>query len=179
MNKIEELSSEEITQRLTYVGFVLIAFELVKSLIITPIKYFYKDTTFTGSSLFHSYEQDVLSRHKNDFEACLLYLRDFMKAIDDDDFKTIQKLREHRNFLAHNIVDELQNLKIGDYWSLLEKVDKALFNLSNHNTFMEIGADPEFQNKGIDWKTLKGHEYLLFEEILSKIKVLFINGANA
>ena len=63
--------------------------------------------------------------------------------------------------------------------SLLEKVDKALFNLSNHNTFMEIGADPEFQNKGIDWETLKGHEYLLFEEILSKIKILFTKGTNA
>ena len=179
MSKIKKLSSEEITQRLTYVGFVLVAFELVKSLIIAPIKFFYKDTTFTGSSLFHTYEQDVLSRHKKEFEACLLYLRDFMKAIDDDDFNTIQELRVHRNFLAHNIADELQNLNIGDYLSLLEKVDKALFNLSNHNTFMEIGADPEFQNKGIDWKTLKGHEYLLFEEILSKIKILFTKGTNA
>ena len=61
MSKIKKLSSEEITQRLTYVGFVLVAFELVKSLIIAPIKFFYKDTTFTGSSLFHTYEQDVLS----------------------------------------------------------------------------------------------------------------------
>ena len=34
-----------------------------------------------------------------------------MKAIDDDDFNTIQELRVHRNFLAHNIADELQNLK--------------------------------------------------------------------
>jgi len=179
MNKIKELSGEEITQRLTYVGFVLIAFELVKSLIIVPIKFFYKHTTFTGSSLFHSYEEDVLSRHKKEFEACLLYLRDFMKAIDDDDFNTIQELREHRNFLAHNIVDELQNLNIENYLKLLEKVDKALFNLSNHNTFIEIGADPEFQDKGIDWETLKGNEYLLFEEVLSKIKILFIKGANA
>jgi len=179
MEKIEELNSEEITQRLTYVGFVLIAFELVKSLIIAPIKIFYKDTTFSGSSLFHSYERDVLSRHKNEFEACLLYLRDFMKAIDDTDFNTIQELREHRNFLAHNVAPVLLNQNIGDYLSLLEKVDKALFNLSNHNTFMEIGADPEFQNKGIDWKTLKGPEYLLFEEILNKIKIIFIQGADA
>ena len=172
MREIENLSSEEITQRLTYIGFVLIAFELVKSLIVSPIKFFYKDTNFGDNPFFHSYEQDVLSRHKNEFEACLLYLRDFMKAIDNDDFFTIQELREHRNYLAHNISKELQNLNITDYLDLLEKVDKALFKLSNHNTFIEIGADPALQD--IDWKTLKGHEYLLFEEILNKIKVLFV-----
>jgi hypothetical protein len=37
---------------------------------------------------------------------------------------------------------------------------------------MEIGADPEFQNKGIDWETVKGHEYLIFEEILKKVRIL-------
>jgi len=171
MNKIEELSSEEITQRLTYVGFVLIAFELVKSLIISPIKSFYYNTTFSENTLFHSFEKDVLSRNKKEFEACLLYLRDFMEAIDDEDFNAIQKLREHRNILAHNIVNELTTLKIEEFFPLFAKVNKALFKLSKHQTFIEIGADPEL--KDIDWKTLKGPEYILFEEILNKISILF------
>jgi hypothetical protein len=37
---------------------------------------------------------------------------------------------------------------------------------------MEIGSDPEFQNKGIDWSTVKGHEYIVFEEVLNKVKLL-------
>jgi len=37
---------------------------------------------------------------------------------------------------------------------------------------MDIGADPEFKNKGINWDTLKGPEYLLFEEIINKVKIL-------
>jgi len=37
---------------------------------------------------------------------------------------------------------------------------------------MEIGSDPAFQNKGINWDTLKGHEYVLFEEVLKKVKLL-------
>lgn len=171
MNKIEELSSEDITQRLIYVGFVLTAFELVKSLIISPIKSFYYNTTYSENPLFHSYEQDVLSRHKKEFEACLLYLRDFMEAIDDEDYNAIQELREHRNILAHNIVNELPKLNFEDYSPLLAKVNKALFKLSKHQTFIEIGADPEL--KDIDWKTLKGPEYILFEEILNKIAILF------
>jgi hypothetical protein len=170
MNKIENISEEEVTLRLTYAGFILIAFELIKSLIVKPIKFFYKDTTFIGSSLFHSYEVDVMSRNKNEFEACLLYLRDFMKAIDSEDLLTIQELRKHRNNLAHNLVNELPSLNIEKYLPLLERVDKALFNLSKHQTFIEIGADPEFGD--IDWSTLKGHEYLFFEEILKKINNL-------
>lgn len=171
MRKIKEMTKEELTLKLTYVGFILVAFELIKSLIVKPIKFFYKDTTFIGSSLFHSYEKDVMSRHKNEFEACLLYLRDFMKAIDLEDFLTIQELREHRNNLAHNLVEELPHLNLKSYITLFEKVDKALFKLSNHQTFIEIGADPEFKDKGIDWATLKGHEYLLFEEIVKKIQL--------
>ena len=37
---------------------------------------------------------------------------------------------------------------------------------------MEIGAEPELQNVGIDWETVKGHEYLLFEEIVRKFTLL-------
>ena len=170
------MTKEEVTLKLTYVGFILIAFELIKSLIVKPIKFFYEISTISGSSLFHSYEVDVMSRHKNEFEACLLYLRDFMKAIDLEDFLTIQELREHRNNLAHNLVNELPNLDIKKYFSLLERVDKALFNLSRHQTFIEIGADPEF--KDVDWNILKGHEYLLFEEILKKINNLQMKDDN-
>ncbi len=37
---------------------------------------------------------------------------------------------------------------------------------------MEIGADPKYRSLEIDWSTAKGHEYLLYEEVLSKIESL-------
>lgn len=172
MSKIEDMTSQEITLLLTYSGFILVAFEFVKSLIINPIKYFYMDTTFDKNSPFNSYEKDVMSRHHNEFEACLLYLRDFMEAINSEDLLTIQELRKYRNTLAHNLIDELQSLNIKSYVPLLEKVDKVLFKLSNYRTYMEIGANPEFKNKCINWDTVKGYEYILFEEVLKKIKIL-------
>ena len=55
--------------------------ELVKSLIVRPIKAFYSHVTFGPGMPFKSYEEDVLSRHRNEFEACLLYLRDFMQCV--------------------------------------------------------------------------------------------------
>jgi hypothetical protein len=45
-----------------------------------------------------------------------------------------------------------------------------MFKLSNYRAYMEIGADPGFA--GIDWKVAKGHEYLLFEEVLANVKLL-------
>ena len=121
---------------------------------------------------FNSYEEDVMTRHKNEFEACLLYLRDFMEAINNEDLLTIQELRKHRNELAHNLPDIIHKLEMDENLKLLERVDKTLFRLSNYRTYIEIGSDPQFKNRGIDWSTIKGHEYLLFEEIVRKAKIL-------
>jgi hypothetical protein len=172
MNELQGLTEEELTQALAYVGLVLVAFELVKSLIIDPIKLFYRDTTFSGRNMpFKSYEFDVQSRHKDQFEACLLYLRDFMQAIDDDNIKAIQELRKHRNELAHDLVNRLHKLEIAAHAKLFLDVDKALFRLSNYRTYMEIGADPKFRDVGIDWNTITGREYHILQEVLRKLKM--------
>jgi hypothetical protein len=165
------LSEDDLTRSLAYAGFVLLAYELVKSLIVDPIRLFYRDTTFSAGP-FKSYELDVLSRNKNEFEACLLYLRDFMKAIDSDDVLAIQGLRKHRNDLAHDLPSLLRRLDVNRYAPLLEKTDKALFKLSNYRTYMEIGHDPEFQDKGIDWDTVYGTEYMIFKEVVEKVRIL-------
>jgi hypothetical protein len=131
------------------VGLVLVAFELVKSLIVNPIKAFYANVTFGAGMPFKSYEHDVLSRHKDQFEACLMFLRDFMQAINSADVDAIQRLRKHRNDLAHELVDRLHDLQIADHAPLFKGVDTALFKLSNHQAYLEIGSDPKFQKLGI------------------------------
>ncbi|HTV07395.1 MAG TPA: hypothetical protein VME86_18635 [Acidobacteriaceae bacterium] len=171
MGRIENLTEEELTRSLAYVGLVLTAFELLKSMIVKPIKTFYQNVIFGEGMPFKSYDEDVLSRHKNEFEACLLYLRDFMEAIDPEDVNAIQELRAHRNELAHDLVNKLHSLQIDDYAPLFDRVNTALFKLSNYRAYMEIGSDPEFQKLGIDWDTLKGEEYLVFEDVLRKLKM--------
>ncbi len=179
MRDVQDLGAEELTRVLAYAGFVMVGYELMKSMIVNPIRFFYKDITFGEGLPFNSYEEDVLSRHRNEFEACLLYLRDFMEAIDSEDLLTIQALRKHRNELAHDLVDRIANLEPVEYESLFEKVDRALFKLSNYRMYMEIGADPEFRDVGIDWDTAKGHEYLLFEAIVEKVRLLNVNRGGA
>ena len=157
--------------RLAYVGLVLIAFELTKSMIVGPIKVFYRNVTFGPGMTFKSYEDDVKWRHKDQFEACLLYLRDFMDAIDDFDIIAIQSLRKHRNDLAHQLVDVLPRLDFTDHAALFAQVEATIFKLSNYRAYIEIGADPEFQKLKPDWKNLKGHEYLIFEDVMKKLKM--------
>ena len=170
MPTLDDLTADQLTRRLTYAGFVLLGYELVKSMIVGPIKAFYRDVTFGEGMPYKSYEEDVSSRHRNEFEACLLYVRDFMQAIDSADLMTIQALRKHRNDLAHDLVNNLPNLEIEKYQSLFADVDRTLFKLSNYRAYMEIGADPEFA--GIDWATARGHEYALFEVVRAKLEVL-------
>ena len=150
------------------------AYELVKSMIVSPIKAFYKSTTFGEGMPFTTYDQGVRARDKNEFEACLIYLRDFMKALDADAVRTIQALREHRNDLAHNLTTKLAILDLGEYeyeyTALWDKVDPMIFKLKNYRAYREIGADPEF--RGIDWATAKGGEYLLFERVVESMKLL-------
>jgi hypothetical protein len=173
---IEDLSTEEIREALAYAGLVLIAFELVKSMIVNPIKTFYADVTFGPGLPFKSYDEDVRARHRNEFEASLLYLRDFMQALTSEDVMAIQALRKHRNDLAHDLVSRLPDLRVHDYRPLLEDVDRTLFRLSNYRARMELSADPELQNRGIDWASAKGHEYRLFEQIVEKVRLLDHSG---
>jgi len=110
MKSISDLTDTEVEELLIYSGFVFVAFELVKSLVVNPTKLFYKDSTFGHGLPFTNYEFDVLLRHKNPFEASLLYLRSFMGTIDSEDLITIQKLRKHRNDLAHNLPNMLASI---------------------------------------------------------------------
>lgn len=93
MTQTQDPSPEVLARGLTYAGFVLVTYQLVKTMIVRPIRLFYEDATFGPGMPFKTYEEDVRTRHKSEFEACLLYLRDFMKAIDDADFNAIQALK--------------------------------------------------------------------------------------
>jgi hypothetical protein len=167
MTQAQDLPPEALARGLAYAGFVLVGYELVKDMIVGPIKLFYRDTTFGQGMPFKTYDEDVRARHTNEFD-----LRDFMEAVDADDVNTIQELREHRNDLAHNLARKLPILHLGEYPALWDKVDRTLFKLSNYRVRMEIGSDPEFQGLGIDWETVTGGEYLLFQKVVESVKLL-------
>lgn len=169
MNTVEfpdSLSPAELNRNLVYAGLFLVAFELVRELVINRVKGFYANTTFGPGMLFRTYEQDVLARHKHAFEASLLFLRDHFEAISPDDVMAIQALREHRNVIAHELPRILPIMDPSENERLLLRAREALFRLSNFWVFIDIGADPEFKSKALDWKQIAGEDLMLLDHII-------------
>ena len=166
------MDAEAVRDRLTQSGLVLLAFELVKKLIVRRVKDFYADTTFGRGLPFQSYEQDVLSRHKIVFEASLRYLRDHMQAIDAEDERKVQGLREYRNRIAHDLPNIIVSMSVEESSRILKDARDCLFKLSNFWVYIDIGADPDFRDQGIDWDTVAGSEFMLLDEIIRQLEEL-------
>ncbi len=166
--KAKEELYKNIDIKIQLAGLILISFEIVKNLVIEPIKAFYQYVTFRPGLPFKTYELDVLSRDKHEFKACLLYLCDFMEAINKDDINVIMDLMEKRNLVAHELSSILETFEINDYYQVALKVKEVLFKISNYRINMELRADPKF--KHLSWNEVVGDEYILFEKILETIK---------
>jgi hypothetical protein len=167
---IDELSDSELSRNLAYSGLLLIAHELIKNLVIDPVKAFYRNTTFAKGMPFTTYEKDVLSRHTNKFDATLLYLRDHFEAISDDDVKAISLVGEGRQSLAHELSEELINLDPAKDEAILGSARDALFRLSNFWAYIAIGADPEFASLEIDWSTAHGRDLTLLDTLIERTR---------
>ena len=75
MTQAQDLPPEVLARGLTYAGFVLVTYQLVKTMIVGPIRLIYEDTTFGPGIPFKTIDEDVRARHKSELEAYLLYLR--------------------------------------------------------------------------------------------------------
>ncbi len=66
MTQAHDLPPEVLVRGLTYAGLVLVAYQLVKSMIVGPIRLFYEDTSFGPGMPFKTYDEDVRARHKSE-----------------------------------------------------------------------------------------------------------------
>lgn len=163
-----------IEEKLKFAGLLLLSYEILENLIIKPIKSFYENTKFSGNSPFVSYKVDVLSRHKSEFKACLLYLKDFMEAINSDDINVILELRNKRNIVAHELSKIIEKFDFTELKTIALKTKDVLFKISNYRVKMELGADSDFRKfmytNNLNWNEVVGEEYILFEKALEAIE---------
>jgi hypothetical protein len=171
-----KLPPDDLNRNLVYAGLFLLAFELVRDLVTDRVRGFYADVTFGPGMPFRSYEKDVLSLHKNVFEASLLYLRDHFEAIRLEDIVAIQSLRKHRNDLAHRLPQLIAEMDPAENERLLIEARESLFRLSNFWTYIDIGSDPEFTSLDIDWTTVAGGDLMLLDQIIDQTRSLRTTG---
>lgn len=169
--RFSEMSGGEVRRNLVYAGLFLVAFELVKELVTRRVKGFYANTTFGPGMPFDSYERDVLSRAKNEFEASLLYLRDHFEAIVSEDVLAIQALRKHRNDIAHELPRMLPSMDPLENEKLLVRARESLFRLSNFWVYIDIGTDPACKAQNVDWETVAGEDLMLLDQIIEQTRL--------
>ena len=167
--------SGQIEHSAAVAGAATLAQVLLQALVVDSVKPFYDRTTFSAAEstehmTFQSFEADVLWRHKSEFDACLLYLRDFMNVIDKNDVQSVQDFGVLYVESNQNLRNNISALNFDSLKKALIRMDRAIFKLSNHRLYVEIGSDPDF--KGIDWSTQKGSEYVLFEGAINAIHLL-------
>jgi hypothetical protein len=155
----DNLSPSELNRNLVHAGLFLVAFELVRERVVNRVKRLYRGVTFGEGMPFKSYENDVLARDNNVFEASLLYLRDYVEAINSEDLNAIQALREYRNRIAHELPHLLPNMNPAANEALLSRAREALFRLSNFWVYVEIGSDPE---------AIAGEDLMLLDQIIER-----------
>ncbi len=166
---IESEQPETLRDILVDAGLFLVAYELIRDLIIKPVELFYSGVTYGHGLPFSNFETDVSSRDKHKFDACLLWLRDHMEAITCEQYKSIHRVREFRDTLTHKIHKNICNHNFLKASQLLLEAKDALFALDNFWIRMEIQADPEFSDIN-DWTKVYSNSFSLLDMLLEKTR---------
>ncbi len=169
VRSIERESPEALREVLIDAGLFLVAYELIRSLVVRPVELFYADTTFGEGMAFKTFEDDVSSRAKHKFDACLLWLRDLMKGISDDQYHAIHRVREYRDELTHGIHEKLAEYDFAKATALPLDAKDALFALDNFWVLMEISADPEFSHIE-NWDEIYSNPYSMLKTLLTNVR---------
>jgi hypothetical protein len=125
------LNPESLRGNLIAASIFLTAYELLRTSVIDRIRDFftYEFNEHEGVAS-EDYKDKILSLDKSPLRASLLWLKK-MTAIDDTDIELVDKIRKHRNELAHNLpkfiatADAEINIDLlGSIYVLLTKIDR-------------------------------------------------------
>lgn len=125
------LTSRTLKSNLISISLFLTAFEMFKERVVGLPKTFFMDINKSDEyAINEQYKKDVLSKNNSRVYASLLWLKE-LGAIDQADIKNFDKIRKHRNELAHNplsfIADAGKNIDFNKFFcltNLLCKIEK-------------------------------------------------------
>jgi hypothetical protein len=139
------LSKEVLKDNLAKAGLYALAYEMLKNSIIERPKSFF---TMGGEPDDH-YKAEVLSKHKDWLVASCLWFQE-NGAISEEEANDVLQLREHRNYIAHELPNILLNpdvqvdeKKLIRLFELLCKIDQWWI------TEFEIPTNPDFDGQHI------------------------------
>lgn len=156
------LDPEGARSRLILASLFVATFEALKGAIIQPaLAFFANRYTASGPEESEKYKRVVLARHPSKVAATLMFLRDEMNAITEDDLKAYDRIRTCRNQIAHELLNIAwdRGLPSGfaerftEMVDLMRKVDRWWFENVEMATNEDIprDADPSAALSGADF----------------------------
>lgn len=147
------LKPENLKSNMIILSLFITSFEILKDSIIERIRSFYTDGfNEKGWIIDNKYYTKVMSLNKSPVYASLEWLKN-MKAIDENDIKIFNEVKDCRNKLVHEIVNYITKESgvnpvplFSKMVNLLDKIEKWwILNV-------EIDLNPELYGKEIDEK---------------------------
>ena len=167
MDDLQKLMNPVLVKRnLMLASLYLMAYEMLKDTIITKVDDFYRGSSKYGKLKDSGYEKDVLSLDRNPLLASCLW---FMEAgaITESDIDDIKNIREHRNKIAHGLLELLiepdVNINISYYQQMRRLLQKLLWWWIVN---IECGTNPyldgiEFSEGDVKFPLLDLNDYLV------------------
>lgn len=163
------LDPQSLRSNLIACSLFIVAWETFSNAVIDYLHSFYHLAHDSDDGpIAQAYQARVLDRHKSRLTASLLWFQE-MGAIDQKDLELVDRIRQHRNELAHELPKYLCTADAS--------VDTALFNELIELTAkigrwwvleVEVPTNPDFDNQEIDALGVQSGE-MWFLELLLKI----------
>ncbi len=163
------LNPKLIKKHLMLASLYLTGYELLKNSIVDDVKGFFltglNENGFTYSS---DYGQKVLPLHRKVFEASCLWLAQ-MNAITPEDVEQLQRIREHRDKIAHDLPTLLVDSKYDIDLSLLRKMKYYIRVIGKFWGTIEVETDPDIDLSQVDFEGIRSGRALLFDYLISVV----------
>jgi hypothetical protein len=158
-----KLGPAEVKGNITNAGLFLIAFELLRSEIIDPIKGFYlvSEGLESTPAFQREYSAEVLSLHENLFHASCLWLVN-AKAFAAADMELALAIRKHRNRIAHDLPRLLTDPASSVDAELLKEAYRLLSLTGQYWGRLSVDINPVFDGSEVpDSEIMSGSMVLM------------------
>ncbi len=140
------LHPEELKQNLLGVSLFVLAYEMFRSRVTNHPKTLYS-TGWDEKGIkldTEEYRANVLSRHKSPFQAALLWFES-LEAIDETDLAALDRLRQFRNQVVHELVDTIAAERITEVHSAFDELVRLFRKIEVWwIEYFELPCNPEF-----------------------------------
>jgi hypothetical protein len=162
-----KLAPESMARTLIRAGAFLSAYELIKLQVVDGVRGFYWSGHEENGKkvLYPDYETDVRTRDNSVYLASVSWLVE-SKAITPEQAESLEKIREHRNAIAH----ELPRILIDPEWDINASllIDAALV-LRSLDVFwgrISMDTDPRWDNSEVADRDIWGGPSLLMGSLM-------------